>query len=265
VKAPARDEVIHDLICDDVGDPGGAPVLYFHGGGDSRLTRHPDDSIAAALGIRLVAVERSRLVDRRRTLVSSARSVGVLADGLGIDRFAVLGWSAGGPHALATAAELPDRVTRAAVVAGMPEPPGLRAMPRDTQNVIRLARISPRLAARPLGRWGRRQVAPTGDPDCDRAYAAGRVEAFRDGARWLALELRLLGRPWGVDLAAVRAPVTLWYGERDRVTPVSIGRDLERALPNADLRVVGDGHQLLFTRWREILEDLRRAPLVSNA
>jgi pimeloyl-ACP methyl ester carboxylesterase len=249
-------ERLHDLTCDDVGDPGGTPVLYFHGGGDSRLSRHPDDTIAASLGIRLISVERSRLVDRRRTLVSWARSVGALAHSLGVDRAAVVGWSAGGPHALAVAAALPERVTRVAVVAGMPRPQGLGAMPRDTQQVIRLARVSPRIAARPLARWGRRPVATTGDPDCDRAYAAGRVESFRDGARWLALELALLSRPWGFDLGAVRAPVTLWYGERDTVTPASIGRDFERALPNATLRVVDGGHQLLFSRWREILADV---------
>ena len=249
---------LHDLTCDDVGDPDGTPVLYFHGGGDSRLSRHPDDSIAASLGIRLISVERSRLVDRRRTLLSWARSVGALADRLDVDRAAVVGWSAGGPHALAVAAALPERVARVAVVAGMPPPQGLRAMPRDTRQVIRLARISPRAAARPLARWGQRPVAPTGDPDCDRAYADGRVESFRDGARWLALELALLSRPWGFDLGAIRAPVTLWYGEHDGVTPVSIGRDFERALPNASLRIVDDAHQLLFSRWRQILADLSR-------
>lgn len=257
-------ERVHDLVCDDVGDPGGAPVLYFHGGGDSRLTRHPDDSIAAELGIRLVCVERSRLVDRRRTLLSWARSVGALADRHGIGSFSVLGWSAGGPHAVAVAAALPERVTRAAVVAGMPPPDGLGAMPLDTRQAIRLARVSPRLAARPLARWGRRPVAPTGDPDCDRAYAAGRAESFRDGALWLALELALLSRPWGFELAEVRVPVTLWYGERDRVTPVSIGRDFERVLPDATLHVVDDGHQLLFSRWREILADLVRAEPAEN-
>jgi pimeloyl-ACP methyl ester carboxylesterase len=249
---------LHELAFDDVGDPRGMPVLYFHGGGDSRLSRHPDDSIAASLGIRLISVERSHLVDRRRTLLSWARSVGALADRLAVDRAAVLGWSAGGPHALAVAAALPERVTRAAVVAGMPPPEGLSAMPRDTRQVIRLARVSPRIAARPLARWGRRPVAATGDPDCDRAYADGRVESFRGGARWLALELALLSRPWGFDLDAIRAPVTLWYGERDGVTPPSIGRDFERALPNAALRVVDGGHQLLFSRWREILADVAR-------
>ena len=101
-------------------------------------------------------------------------------------------------------------------------------------------------------------MAATGDPDCDRAYSEGRAESFRDGARWLALELALLSRPWGFDLGAMRVPVTLWYGAHDQVTPVSIGRDFERRLPHATLHVVDDGHQLLFTRWREILADLAR-------
>ena len=43
------------MTFDDVGDPDGTPVVYLHGGGDSRLSRHPDDSIAAALGVRLLA------------------------------------------------------------------------------------------------------------------------------------------------------------------------------------------------------------------
>jgi pimeloyl-ACP methyl ester carboxylesterase len=176
-----------------------------------------------------------------------------------VDRFAVLGWSAGGPHALAVAATAPQRVTRVAIAAGMPPPDGLRAMPADTRRVIRLARAWPRLAVRPLERWGRRPVAATGDPDCDRAYAAGRVESFRAGGMWLAIELALLARPWGFELGDVRAPVMLWYGTRDHVTPVSIGRYFELALPNANLRVVDDGHQLLFSRWREILESVRAA------
>src|SRR2546426_4842641 len=46
------------LAYDDVGDPTGPAVLYFHGGGDSRLTRHPDDAVAGELGVRLIAVDR---------------------------------------------------------------------------------------------------------------------------------------------------------------------------------------------------------------
>jgi pimeloyl-ACP methyl ester carboxylesterase len=240
---------------DDVGDPAGTPVLYFHGGGDSRLSRHPDDAIAASLGVRLVAVDRCGPAVRGRTLVSWARDVEALADRLELERFAVVGWSAGGPHALAVAAVLPERVARVALVGSMPLPDGVSSLPRDVQRIMRVARFAPWLAARGLERWGRQPPGATGDPSSDEAYALGRVESFRHGGLWLARELACLGRPWGFGLADVTAPVTLWWGEDDRVCPPSIGRDYERLLPNAALRLVPGTHQLLFARWREILAD----------
>jgi len=242
---------------DDVGDPSGTPVVYLHGGGDSRLSRHPDDSIAAALGVRLLAFERSGPAVRWRTLRSWAEE---LVGTLPVERFAVVGWSAGGPHALAVSAVAPERVTRAALVGSMPTPEGVRALPRDVQRVMRIARVLPRVAARGLEAWGRQPPPPTGNALTDEAYARGRAESFREGGLWLARELAYLGRPWGFDLADVRVPVTLWCGERDQVCPPSIGRDYEQCLPNATLRLVDDTHQLLFTRWREILEDVALAP-----
>ncbi|MFL5964819.1 MAG: alpha/beta fold hydrolase [Gaiellaceae bacterium] len=244
------------LSIDDVGDPAGTPVLYLHGGGDSRLSRHPDDSIAAALGVRLLAVDRCGPAVPGRTLRSWAEEV---VAALPAERFAVIGWSAGGPHALAVAAVAPERVTRVALVGSMPTPEGVRELPRDVQSVMRLARFSPRIAARGLEAWGRRPVPPTGGVATDEAYARGRIESFRDGGLWLARELAYLGRPWGFDLADVRAPVTLWWGERDTVCPPSIGRDYERRLPNASLHLVDGTHQLLFSRWPEILQDVSAA------
>ena len=71
------------LSHDDVGDPAGAPVVYLHGGGDSRLSRHPDDSIAAELGVRLVAIDRCGSPVRGRNLLTWAREVGEVLDALG--------------------------------------------------------------------------------------------------------------------------------------------------------------------------------------
>jgi pimeloyl-ACP methyl ester carboxylesterase len=240
------------MTIDDVGDPGGRPVVYLHGGGDSRLSRHPDDSIAAEVGVRLLAVDRCGPPVRGRTLRSCAEDV---VAALPVERFAVVGWSAGGPHALAVAAVAPERVTRVGLVASMPTPDGVAALPRDVRSLMRIARVAPRVAARALESWGRRPTPPTGSPMTDEAYARGRVESFRSGGLWLARELAYLGRPWRFDLAEVRAPVTLWWGERDTVCPPSIAREFERRLPNATLRLVDDTHQILFTRWREILAD----------
>jgi hypothetical protein len=63
-------------------------VLYLHGGGDSRLSRHPDDSIAASLGVRLLAIDRCGPAVRGRTLRKWAEDV---VAALPLDRFPLVG------------------------------------------------------------------------------------------------------------------------------------------------------------------------------
>jgi pimeloyl-ACP methyl ester carboxylesterase len=242
---------------DDVG--AGSPVLYLHGGGDSRLSRPADDGIATALGVRLVAVDRCGPPVAGRTLASFAREVEELADALSLERFAVLGWSAGGPHALAVAAVLPERVRRVVLAASMPPPDLLHLMPAPVRLASALGRISPRLTRGRLEAWGRRPPPSLPERAHDAPYARGRLEGFRAGGMWLAQELAYLGRPWGFDLGEIRMPVGVWYGEDDHVTPARIGRALAERLPAAELHLVDDGHHILFTRWRDLLEDARRA------
>ncbi len=231
--------------------------MYLHGGGDSRLSRHPDDSIAASLGIRLLAVDRCGPAVRRPTLRAWAEA---LLPRLPADEFSVIGWSAGGPHGLALAAAASGRVRRVALVGSMPPHDFTAPLSADVRSVMRLARTSPGLARLALERWGRKPTPPTGDPATDAAYARGRVESFRAGGLWLAHELAYLGRPWGFDLHDVRAPVTVWVGERDDVCPPAIAQEYVRRLPDATLRLVDGTHQLLFSRWREILADVAPAP-----
>jgi len=245
------------MMFDDVGDPEGTPVVYLHGGGDSRLSRHPDDSIAAALGVRLLALDRCGPARRGRSLRRWAEEA---ATELDVGRFGVVGWSAGGPHALALAAVARDRVTRVALVGSMPPPDGVTSLPRDVQRLMRVSRVAPRAAARALEHWGRRPPPPTGNALTDDAYARGRIESFRSGGLWLARELAYLGRPWDFSLADVRAPVTLWWGDGDRVCPPSIADLYLRAIPHAELRVVEGTHQLLFARWRDIVADAAGDP-----
>jgi pimeloyl-ACP methyl ester carboxylesterase len=230
-------------------------VVYLHGGGDSHLSRHPDDSIATSLGVRLLAVDRCGPARRFASLRAWAEST---ADALDVDHFGVVGWSAGGPHALALAAVVPERVTRVALVGSMPPVDLVSELQREVRAAMRVARVSPRAAARGLERWGRQPTPPTGDPACDDAYARGRVESFRHGGLWLARELAYLGRPWGFELADVAAPVTLWWGTGDDVCPPPIGEAFAARLPAAELRLVDGNHQLLFSRWREILADVAR-------
>jgi len=200
--------------------------------------------------VRLLAVDRCVPARRFGTLRAWAEAT---AAALELDRFGVIGWSAGGPHALALAAVAPERVTRVALVGSMPPVDLVSELQRDVRAAMRVARVSPRAAARGLERWGRQPTPPTGDPACDEAYARGRAESFRHGGLWLARELAYLGRPWGFELADVQAPVSLWWGRGDVVCPPVIGEAFARRLPQAELHLVDGTHQLLFSRWRDIV------------
>jgi pimeloyl-ACP methyl ester carboxylesterase len=99
------------------GPEDGAPVIFHHGTPGSRAGHHPDPGVYAESGVRAVSYDRAGYgrSDRLggRDVVDVVGDISVLADGLGFGRFAVMGVSGGGPHALACGALLPDRVTRA--------------------------------------------------------------------------------------------------------------------------------------------------------
>ena len=98
------------------GDPEGFPVLGLHGTPGCRLERWPREELYADLGVCLVTHDRAGYgqSDRRRgrSVADEVEDARSLADELGFDRFGVTGGSGGGPHALACAALLPDRVVR---------------------------------------------------------------------------------------------------------------------------------------------------------
>ena len=119
VGTPLRDDVVHlpdgrRLAYAEWGDGGGTPILFFHAVPGSRLWF--EEPTTAGRGVKLVTVDRPGYgrSDSKEgaSLLSWADDVEQLVDTLGIDRFAVVAWSMGGPYALAAAARLPGRVTR---------------------------------------------------------------------------------------------------------------------------------------------------------
>jgi pimeloyl-ACP methyl ester carboxylesterase len=270
------------------GDPSGYPVLFLHGLGDSRLTRHPDEQLTASLGVRLITIDQpgvghTEYVRLRSQLEAADRAVAV-ADALGLDRFAVLGWSAGGPRALAVAAQYPQRVDRVGVAAGFgpldrPETRAL-ASPQIRQGAGALSALPwlARLFAAPVPRAYRKNprrafdqqfgahASPSDhdlldDAEIGPMVLAGAQESVRPGSRGMALEMVLLmGRPWGFRPEDVTVPVHLWYGADDRIVPPAMGQQLAGWLPRAELTVFkAEGHLALFGHWQEILGALGRA------
>jgi len=192
----------------------------------------------------------------------------------------VIGFSAGGPHALACAAVLGDRLTCAvAVGCGAPwEIPELaRFMDRQRRMLRFVALRAPwllRLVYRSLPnprrkpeKLMRKMLAGLPEPDQE---ILGRPEVFELGAAYNAAgvihgfagmvdEVRLLAQPWGFDLAQIGIPVTLWQGSVDSAAPMPMAEYLASAMPRAELRVIeGAGHLFIIDHLAEILESARR-------
>jgi len=275
---------------DDFGDPDGVPFLFFHGFGSSRVVRHPDDSIAAQVGVRMIAVDRPGIGYSSgrpgRRLLDWPADVEQLADALELDRFGILAWSGGGPYALACGWSIPHRmsaiglVSACAPLGGVPEADYTYRSHRVATRAADYAPWTIRLA---MWRWARAQRSDPErhldeaiesmieadrvvleDPGLRAVMIGNAKELYRQGGRGLYDEALVMARPWGFRLEGVAVPVRLWHGEADTTVPVGMGRHLARAIPSSEATFCpGEGHQLVYDRWREILISLRDT-VVSN-
>lgn len=251
-------------------------VVFCHGTPGSRLFRPPDPTLPVALDIDLVTVDRpgygrsSR--QPQRTLLDWPGDVAALADRLGWDQFTVIGISGGGPHALACALRLPERMTAVAVVSSVAPfwPGALHGMLATTWRGFQLAHLAPwllRLAARRASRDPERFLSRVRSelPDCDRSVLArpevaavvaeNAAEALASDE--FAREMVLLRRDWGFTPADIRVPVLLWHGEADRNVPVAHGHRLEAALSDCRPTFIPNaGHYVIFDRWHEVLSTI---------
>jgi pimeloyl-ACP methyl ester carboxylesterase len=271
------------------GDPHGVPVFFHHGCPDTRRAAAHGYAAAAAAGVRLVAANRPGYGASTPAPPSYRRvadDVVALADRLGVERFGVLGMSVGGTFALATAAHHPDRVTAGALVATPGEAPAMdppftrddldpparawyaalaAGTLEDNLETVRPGFLDYRSGVAPddpddaalAERW----LAPL--PEADRRLLAGRSagDLAADAREALGLpdgylsDAALVFRAWEFDVADVRCPMTLWYGDRDPNAPPRNGRWLAGRLPAATLHVLpGLGHlESLLRSWPAVL------------
>jgi pimeloyl-ACP methyl ester carboxylesterase len=244
-----------------------APTVVWHPG--SPHTGEPIEPILTAArerGIRLITYARpgygGSTPNPGRNVASAAEDVAAIADELEMDRFAVLGYSGGGPHALACAARMPGRVAAAAALAcvapfdgddgwfdGMHAPAALRAAVVSREARAAFAEtdefdpgqfVDTDWAALE-GEW-----STLGD-DAQRAEADGPGGLIDDDVAFT--------RPWGFDLGDVRVPTLLVHGERDRVIPRSHAVRTLAALPEARLWMrLDEGHVAVLSVLPDALE-----------
>jgi pimeloyl-ACP methyl ester carboxylesterase len=265
------------LIVHEEGPDDGA-VIVVHTG--TPVAGPPDAKTvadAAARGARIVGLDRPGYAGstRRpgRSIAGVAEDVTAILDDLGVERCVTWGISGGGPHALACAALLPDRIAAAASLAAV-APYGadgvdfLAGMGQDNLDEFGAAVEG----EEPLRAYLEGEAAGladiTGDaigaglesllPEVDLAVltgdyadhlAAGLRTAVSQGVDgWLDDDLAFV-KPWGFDLAEIRIPVLLYQGDHDLMVPPTHGAWLAQHIPGVDARLTADdGHLTLDAR-----------------
>jgi pimeloyl-ACP methyl ester carboxylesterase len=247
------------LTVEDAGPPGGFPVLVHCGGG----SRHLEPSAvreAHRRGLRLISYDRPAYGGSTplpgRVIADCAPDVQAILNELEISRIAVWGFSGGGPYALATAALLPDTVAAVCVLAalgpyGAPGLDWLDGMDDSYREEVRMF-FQDRAAAREIFRaeaaemhsrlstpegWLRLWVDQAGSDAAHSQEAADyQASVHRDGwtrgdEGWWDDWSAFLS-PWGFELDAITAPVSLWHGLADARCPPGHGRWLAERIPH---------------------------------
>lgn len=271
------------------GDPEGRPVLALHGAPACRLMFSMCDAPARRLGLKIIAPDRPGYglspADARLPATLEHRSawLAAFATAVGLDRFAILAVSGGGPYAMAVAARLGARVHGVALVSPMgpaadydvspaaalaPLSPVHRLfflrisqMPAVIYPASRLCSLAVRAMPEVLFGAGSRLAgdADAGilrDPAVRAALLAMTREAFRQGGRGAADDLAIYGRPWSFAMQSVTAPVVMWQGMGDRIVPQQASFQLASLLPNCRLiRLAGAGHFWVLGAIDTVLEN----------
>ena len=266
---------------DERGSPNGKPLFYFHGSPSSRVESalFVSEEALQALNVRLIAVDRPGLglsdfqPDRR--FLDWPQDVLVLADHLGIERFAILAYSLGGPYGLASAYAIPERLTKVGIVSGaamFTKPELVKNINAGTRRFLNLPRENPMASRLFLGMLGvMARIAPNQfiaqansllpapdreivllSPERQKGFIRLVREAMRQGTRGAFHESLLTISESGFHLQDIRMPVYLWHGEVDQNIPVKMARYAATSIPNCDAKFYpGEGHLSLFKKNAE--------------
>lgn len=228
------------------------PLVFHWGTPCAAVWFEPLATAAARAGLRLVMYSRPGYAGSTprpgRSVAHAAADVAAVLDALGADTFVTLGWSGGGPHALACAALLPDRCVAATSLAGVAPYPAegldwLAGMGSENIEEFSAALKGEAALSAALERMakdletvrGTEVAAALGGlaSDVDKSALTGEfadtlAEAFRRSvstgiAGWRDDDLAFT-RSWGFNLDTIRCPVAVWQGGQDRMVPFSHGQ-----------------------------------------
>jgi pimeloyl-ACP methyl ester carboxylesterase len=249
----------------------------------------PDPGAAFEEGVRAITVDRPGMgrsdPQPGHRVADWPADVVALADALSLERFGVVGWSAGTPYGLACAALIPGLLTGAAATTSAASLSCLFDQDADLREELiddderAILEILPqgrdaaeRLSAADATEWVRgfaehpEQVAEQSDagdewfledPDRKMAFVESFREAVRQGPEAMAPQIVAQVAPWGFGLEEITMRVHVWAGAYDAVTPPNLMRRVADKIPQHTFTVWEDvGHAGLAKHLREVLREL---------
>jgi pimeloyl-ACP methyl ester carboxylesterase len=265
-----------------VSGPSDGTVLVLHTGTPCGLVPLPAGLDPAPTGIRTVLYARPgygrSTPQAGRTVADAAGDTAAILDALGAGKFLNLGWSGGGPYALACDAQLADRCLATAVIAGIApyaeaevSSPVRAWYEADEDNQLAFAgdiaefRQAVDAFVAQLANATAENVAVETNSDADRRFfAQGYAEwvasfvraGALSGSHGAADDCLATFHDWGFPLASVRH-VTIWQGTDDQHVPSFHAEWLADHLPQAELRILdGEGHNSIVRHLPEIISTL---------
>ena len=268
------------------GDLDGVPLFLFHGLNSSRLEVNIVHEKMKKRGIRLIGIDRPGMglstFQENRTVLDFVEDVIALADALHIDKFSIMGVSAGTAYALACLHKIPERISFCGLVSAMA--PILEidneSMSKENRSFISLSKTFPWFI-KPLF-WFMQGRLSQDDTKVDQFLnnimlslddvdkqliedkKAKKVlldtfrEAYKEGTKGVGYDARVVfTQEWGFSLNEIDFPIQLWHGEKDKGVPLLMVKSMVKKLKNARLKTYKDeGHlSIIFNQMDEIIAD----------
>jgi pimeloyl-ACP methyl ester carboxylesterase len=274
------------------GDPYGVPILFFHGFVGSRLQCPSNGTVAGSLGARVIAVDRPGIglsdPHTNRKVLDWTEDVKQLATVLQLERFAIIGWSAGAPYALACAYRMPQQVVALALASPMGGwflgPGATHHISDESRHLMQFVHYAPwmlhftfaalqrdlvhdarRVAEKTIREMPAKDRATFADAALHQLLVDTAGEPFRTGTVGVYEDTLAVAHPWGFALEDVATPVWIWHGDADTTVLPALATELAQRLPHAQFTLLPEeGHFLIFTHWHTILETLVQAFTASS-
>ena len=267
----------------------GLPLLFHHGTPGAAVPFPTLERAAEAHGFRVISYSRPGYAgstpwpfsEHGPRIVDDGVDALIVLHHLGIEEFATLGWSGGGPRALACAALAPERCRAVATLASVAPYDGAgldwtSGMADDNVEEFAAAAQGATayhqfLRALPQPTAGRTPEQLAEDlagllTPVDAAFMTGEFAAYFDHSGRRGREQGVVGwrddglalvRDWGFDPTAITVPVAVWHGREDAMVPFGHGEWLTQQIPTAEPHFLDDaGHLSMWDRGDEILGDL---------